>query len=168
MTMTKPKRAAFLTFLAGTLIAAGVAPAAAKKPSPPAPEPVPTPACESPTTLSGTGGLNLECAWAPTDEGVSTGTVAIDVIAGEVSYLVIAVRDSSPGDYCTGPTIWNTKPLGSEFSVTFDLDGYWDSPTDWCGTDRTDTNGDPLFVSVYARVKRGTVLEVTIDPPQAP
>jgi len=166
MTMTKLKRTAFLTFLAGTLIAASVAPAAAKKPSPPAPEPVP--ACETATTLSGTGGLNLECAWTPDNSGVSTGTVSVDVKEGEVSYLVIAVRDSSPGDYCTGPTIWNTKPLGSEFSVTFDLDGYWYSPTDWCGTDRTDTNGEPLFVSVYARVKKGTALEVTLDPPQNP
>ena len=136
------------------------------EPPPPAEEP----ACETvnPLPFERTT-VQFDCAWTPMDDGSSRGTVAVDVVEGEVAYLVIAVRDSSPGDYCLDPVIWDGKGLGSHFEASFDLvrgtDSYWLHPTNWCG-DREDLNLDPLTVTVNARVKRDAVLQVTLDPPQ--
>lgn len=137
---------------------------------PPLPEEEPACTTVNPRPFERTTVL-FDCAWTPIDGGSSRGTVAVDVVEGEVAYLVIAVRDSSPGDYCLEPAIWDGKGLGTHFEASFDLvrgaESYWLHPTNWCG-DREDLNGDPLTVTVNARVKRNTVLEVTLEPPQTP
>jgi hypothetical protein len=163
--MTGRRYAVTLAGLTMALLVAGIAPAAAKpKPSP---EPDPEPVCAAVTTLSGPGGVELECAWTPEAQGVE-GTVAVDA-TGEVASLAIAVRDSAPGDYCYLNT-WD-KPQQTEFAAPFDLvrgtESYWESPANWCG-DRADLNGAPVTVSVYARVKRGTDVHVVLEPPPVP
>lgn len=137
------------------------------EPPPPAEEP----ACEAVNLLPFDGTtVQFDCAWTPEADGSPIGTIDVDAV-GEVAYLVIAVRDSSPGDYCLDPVIWDGKGLGSHFEASFDLvrgtDSYWLHPTNWCG-DREDLNGDPLTVTVNARVKRNTDLAITLDPPQIP
>jgi hypothetical protein len=137
------------------------------EPPPPAEEPV----CETVNLLPfERTWVQFDCAWTPDDDGSPIGTVGVEA-DGEVVYLVIAVRDSSPGDYCLDPVIWDGKGLGTHFEASFDLvrgiESYWLHPTNWCG-DREDLNGDPLTVTVNARVKRNTDLTVTLDPSQIP
>ena len=148
--------------------------APAKKPVPTVPEepqPVEELVCETvnPVPFEKTT-VRFDCAWTPEDDGSGVGTIGVHA-DGEVAYLVIAVRDSSPGDYCLEPVIWDGKGLGTHFEASFDLvrdtDSYWLHPMNWCG-DREDLNGDPLTVTVNARVKRDTDLEVTLHPPRRP
>jgi hypothetical protein len=158
-----------LVLITGLTVAA---PAAAKpgKPKPP-PDPHPEPTtlvCDTVTTLSGNGGLTLECEWTPANTGATFATVTVEAIGGSLSYLAIAVRDSSPGDYCYLAN-WD-KPSETSYTASFDLvsDGtsYWASNGNWCG-EREDLNGAPLTVTVSTRVKRGTQVVVTLDPPQS-
>jgi hypothetical protein len=163
------------TFMAFSLITALAiaAPAAAKpgKPKPP-PEPDPEPTaliCDMVTTFSGSGGLTLECDWTPAaDTGATLGTVTVEAIGGTFSYLAIAVRDSAPGDYCYLAN-WN-KPTETSYTASLDLvregSSYWASDGNWCGA-REDLNGAPLTITVSTRVKRGTQVVVTLDPPQS-
>jgi hypothetical protein len=129
--------------------------------------------CATLTTLSGTGSLGFECDWTPRNNGATTGTVTVTVISGEVSRVVLFVRDSSPGDICVLEQWW--KATGTVFEASFPLaDGpetYWNQGgTNWCepfdpvAGQRTDLNGDPLHVRVNVRAKKGTVVEVTLSP----
>jgi len=159
------KLAMVVTLALVTTLTMAVAPAVAKKGGKPAPDP----ACIATTELSGAGNLGLSCDWTPSNTG-EPGRVVVEVIKGRVAYLAIAVRDSSPGDYCAGPILWGSRyGPGATFEATFDLVGagstYWDAPVDWCGTARSDQNGQPLAVTVHARVKKGTQLQITLDPP---
>jgi len=58
-------------------------------------------ACRDQFTVNGGREQVLfECDWTPQDDGSSTGTIAVTKVSGEVSGLVVMVRDSSPGDLC--------------------------------------------------------------------
>lgn len=129
--------------------------------------------CATLTTLSGTGSLGFECDWTPKNDGPTTGTVTVTVISGEVSRVVVFVRDSAPGDICVLEQ-WD-KATGTVFEASFPLkDGrgtYWDQGgTNWCepfdpvAGQRTDLNGDPLHLRVNVRAKKGTVIEVSLSP----
>jgi hypothetical protein len=108
------------------------------------PEPSTIEACPT-GTFTVPGGreeVTFECKWTPQDNGLegngpSTGTIAVTKVSGEVSRLVVMVRDSSPGDLCEltwpGKTSrgWEwyqgplTGPLGLTFPLTDDRGTYW-------------------------------------------
>jgi hypothetical protein len=135
--------------------------------------PTTVPLCEAefPVTESREQVL-FECDWAPVNDGAPQGIVTI---SGEVSRVVVMVRDSSPGDLCElswpGKTSrgwkWYDGRLTGDLDLTFPLTDtrgtYWDFDyTDnngnpvtgstgehWCGPDRwDDLNGDPLHLFV--------------------
>jgi hypothetical protein len=128
-------------------------------------------------TIEGAGSETFECDWSPAyDASRQSGTVNVTVDAGEVSRLVVFVRDSNPGDICVLKE-WD-RPSSNSFEVSFPLvlgdETYWQHATNWCsrfdpvaGT-RDDLNGDPLHLSVNVRGKKGTSVEVTLTPGQAP
>jgi hypothetical protein len=160
----------------------------------PTPEPPAVQPCEpGVTTLSGNGWLEFECDWTPKETDIpATGMVTVTKIgpSGEVSHVVIAVRDSAPGDICGWVTF--DKPDGDVFEASFPLSDargtYWgytnpldtnEPPTEyvgehWCerydpiAGPRTDLNGEPLSVVVNARVKKGTVIQISLTPDQEP
>ncbi len=151
-------------------------PAAAKKGSIPGPpDDEPTQPCETVTTLSGRGSLGFGCDWTPLESG-ATGTVTVTEISGDVSRVVVFVRDSAPGDICVLEQ-WD-KATGTVFSAQFDLvvgdQNYWEGATHWCeqfdpiAGPREDLNGKPLHVQVGVRGKRGTVVAVSLSPGQVP
>ena len=92
---------------------------------PPTPQP-----CEDQFTVNGGREQVLfECDWTPQGDGPSTGTIAVTKVSGEVSGLVVMVRDSSPGDLCElswpGMTSrgweWYQGPLTDALDLTFPL-----------------------------------------------
>jgi hypothetical protein len=124
------------------------------------PEPSTIEACPT-GTFAVTGGQEqvlFECEWTPQGNGPSTGTIAVIKVSGEVSHLVVMVRDSSPGDLCElswpGKTSrgweWYQGPLTGALDLTFPLTDnrgtYWNfvytdndgedvasSGEHWCG-----------------------------------
>lgn len=142
-------------------------------------DPDPLQPCPAEFTLSGTGGIGLECDWEPefVDGDVDGVVTVTDTGTGEVSRLVVAVRDSSPGDYCPltadpDPGVndypwyeapFDTNPLTLTFDLTSAEDSYWEGKTNWCGN-RYDSNGDPLHLLVTARTKKGGSITVTLYP----
>ncbi len=160
-------------------------------PEPPAANP-----CPDPIELSGSRVL-FECDWAPTNDGATDGIVTVTMNpGGEVSHLVVMVRDSSPGDLCelswegkTTDEQWFVGPLDvSPLVLTFALDDerddsywfydwnaddgvethgeHWCEPYDPVVGQRTDLNGDPLHLAVSMRAKKGTVVEIALVPSQ--
>lgn len=163
--MRNGSRSLCLAASAIVIACSAVGPAYAK-PGKPAPYPDREPVCETITTLHGSL-VKSECAWTPVaGDGVGPGSVSVEA-TGAIAYLVIAVRDSAPGDYCYLQT-WD-EPSQTRIDASFDLarsnGSYWESPANWCGA-REDLNGAPLTVTVSARVKRGTVVRITLDPAQ--
>lgn len=138
-------------------------------------EPAVAQPCETVTTLRGTGNLGFDCDWTPEESSAATGTVTVTVTSGEVSRVVVFVRDSAPGDICVLKE-WD-KATGTAFEASFPLvderGTYWDNGTNWCEPfdpivgQRSDLNGDPLHVRVGVRAKKGTVVEVSLFPGQA-
>ena len=141
-------------------------------------EPAVAQPCETVTTLLGTGNLGFDCDWTPEESIATTGTVTVTVPSGEVSRVVVFVRDSAPGDICVLKE-WD-KATGTVFEASFPLvdevggrGTYWDNGTNWCEPfdpivgQRSDLNGDPLHVRVGVRAKKGTVVEVSLSPGQA-
>jgi hypothetical protein len=137
--------------------------------------------CETVTSLTVTNGQHgFECEWTPEFSSNETGTVTVETVSGEITRLVIFVRDSSPGDICVLNQL--DKPIASVVEATFPLvddEGvsYWDSPTHWCerfdpvAGQRTDLNGDPLHLRINFRAKRGTDAStevlISLSPGQA-
>ncbi len=142
--------------------------------TPPPDEPAVAQPCETVTTLRGTGNLGFDCDWTPKEDGVTTGTVTVTVTSGEVSRVVVFVRDSAPGDICVLKQ-WD-KATGTVFEASFPLvderGTYWDNGTNWCEPfdpivgQRSDLNGEPLHVRVNVRAKKGTDVEVSLSPGQ--
>jgi hypothetical protein len=79
--------------------------------------------------IGGREQVAFECEWAPQGNDPSTGTIAVIKVSGEVSHLVVMVRDSSPGDLCElswpGKTSrgweWYQGPLTGALDLTFPL-----------------------------------------------
>jgi hypothetical protein len=107
--------------------------------SPTIPEPPTLQPCENQFTV--TGGreqVTSECEWTPQGSGPSTGTIAVTKMSGEVSRLIVMVRDSSPGDFCdlywpekpSRGSEWYDGPLTGDLELTFPLNDdrgtYWD------------------------------------------
>jgi hypothetical protein len=132
------------------------------------------PLCDNIPLLGGPGRTSFECVWTP-DEPTNIaenleGTVTVDVTDGEVSGLVVSVRDSAPGDICVLMQEWPDQ-LGPVFTTTFPLadvargTNYWDfGGTHWCepydpiAGPREDLNGKPLHVNVGFVGKKNTVV----------
>lgn len=129
--------------------------------------------CEAQLVLGSSGVTRFDCDWSPTFATAATsGVINVSTVSGELTHLVVFVRDSSPGDICVLEQ--RKRPIAPEFEASFPLrvgdESYWDTPTHWCsrfdpvdGT-RADLNGDPLHLSVSIRAKRGTVVEVSLTP----
>jgi hypothetical protein len=110
--------------------------------SPTIPEPPALQPCEDQFTV--TGGREqvvFECDWILPDEApdaVVDGVVTVHLDEGEVSGLVVMVRDSSPGDFCdlywpekpSRGSEWYDGPLTGDLELTFPLNDdrgtYWD------------------------------------------
>jgi len=126
---------------------------------PPITQPCPT----DPIALTAGQGF-FECDWTPEVSSDGMGTVTVETVSGEVTRLVIMVRDSSPGDICVIEQLG--KPIASVVEATFKLvyegENYWDSPIHWCERldtvdgQREDFNGEPLHLRVNFRGKRDT------------
>jgi hypothetical protein len=128
------------------------------------------------------GFVGFDCDWTPENDGAETGVVNVATLKGEVTRLVIFVRDSSPGDICVLEQL--DKPIGSpvvsSFPMVFDSDpsvagfeeNYWDSKTNWCerfdpiAGQREDLNGEPLHLTVNVRGKPGTEVLISLSPGQ--
>lgn len=131
-----------------------------------------TPCPSGPISIGGSARTLFECDWEPTQAGSgSDGTIRIQE-NGQVSLLVVAVRDSSPGDFCSlspSSDAWYSGPIDGSLTLTFDLIGssgsYWEQKQNWCG-DRADLNGDPLHLMVNLRAKKGGSVTVTLEPQQ--
>lgn len=182
--MNKKIKALLIAALVFALMATVASTALAKKPDNPGNKPTTTtttePAvaqpCETITTLSSSQ-LQFGCDWTPESTAATTGIVQVTEISGEVSHVVMFVRDSDPGDICVLEQL--NKPTGTVFQASFPLihegQTYWEhGGTNWCSPfdpiagDRHDSNGEPLHVSVSVRVRKGTVVEVSLVPGQAP
>jgi len=112
------------------------------KPEEPTTEPPTLSPCLDSETFSGSGVHRFECDWTPSDPGTDNpeGVIRVEKQgSGEVSHLVVMVRDSSPGDICEldweGKTIedseWYVGPLTSDLDLTFPLSDddrgtYWE------------------------------------------
>jgi hypothetical protein len=137
---------------------------------PPITQPCPT----VPIALSTTGQQGFECDWTPEVSSDGMGTVTVETVSGEVTRLVIMVRDSSPGDICVIEQLG--KPIASVVEATFPMvyeaENYWDSPIHWCESfdpvagQREDFNGEPLHLRVNFRGKRGTEVLISLSPGQ--
>lgn len=136
-----------------------------------APPVVPSCAEIPPIEVTKGGYFGIECEWTPAyDEAATWGSVTATVTKGSVSWLVMLVRDSNPGDICLLEE-WD-KPSAAELEASFPLvlgsDTYWDVGEKWCSGVasgfRDDLNGDPLNLVVNLRGKRGTVVEVSLTP----
>ena len=143
-------------------------------------EPPGIPSCAAVTNLEGTG-ASMTCLWTPdpgSGEIPSTGLVTVETTSGELSNLVIWVRDDEPGDICVLDQLH--KPGTGTFVASFPLatasESYWDEPVHWCsrfdpspGT-RDDPNGEPLHleVSFDTRANRVASVIVTLEPGQDP
>lgn len=173
------KRMFTLCLALATAVALAVPASAAKggKPGPPDESPTIQP-CPTVNTLPASGQVGFECEWTPVNDGSTRGTVTVATTnadeGGEMTRLVIFVRDSSPGDICVLEQL--DKPIPLEVVASFDLtrngDTYWDRPTDWCEglegvPDRDDLNGEPLHLRVNVRGKRGTTVQISLSPGQA-
>lgn len=172
------KRISMVVLVVGLTLALAV-PALAKRPGKPEPpdDPPDVAPCEAATLVAGSGGLEFECDWSPdATAGLAEGTISVEVVKGEISHLVLVVRDSSPGDICLLEGEWSELPLvagdavAASFPLVYEGEGYWDHPVHWCaqfdpvdGT-REDLNGEPLHLLVSMRVKRDTRVEVTLTP----
>lgn len=137
----------------------------------------------------------FECDWAPTSDGPTDGIVTVTMNpGGEVSHLVVMVRDSSPGDLCelswdgkATDEQWFVGPLHGDLELSFPLvdstrgrywdywheaDELWYTGEHWCEPydpvvgQRTDLNGDPLHLAVSMRAKKDTVVTVSLIPVQ--
>jgi hypothetical protein len=169
------KRLVVLLFALGMTMLTATAPVAAKgKPVKP-----PEPAIEScasipPIKVTKGGYTGIECEWTPAHDAVApSGKVEVKTLLGEISWVVVVVRDSNPGDICVLES-WD-RPSGvvaALFPLVDGAESYWDSSTHWCsrfdGDDyiRDDPNGDPLNLVVNVQGKRGAVVEVTLTPGQ--
>jgi hypothetical protein len=134
--------------------------------------------CETITPKNGTNELlEFRCDWTPENTGAVSGTIQVEKIKGEVSDVVMFVRDANPGDVCVLEQL--RRPTGTLFEVSFPLvhegQTYWEQGgTHWCAQfdgvtgERYDSNGDPLHVWVNVRVKKDTVVEISLFPGQAP
>ncbi len=132
--------------------------------------------CETITTLGGTGQWSFGCDWTPANTEASIGTIQIRAINGDVSRVVVFVRDSDPGDIClleqwdkpTSDLIEASFPLVYKNGETYWTQGgtHWCTPFDPAVGERTDLNGSLLHVDVSVRGKKGTVVEVTLTPGQ--
>ena len=138
------------------------------------------PPCATVTNLEGAG-AGMTCLWTPdpgSGEAPSTGLVTVETTSGELSNLVIWVRDDEPGDICVLDQL--RKPGTGTFVASFPLmtasESYWDEPVHWCsrfdpspGT-RDDLNGEPLHVEVSfdTRANRVASVVVTLEPGQDP
>lgn len=140
------------------------------------PEPPVVESCGAipPIEVAKGGFVGIECDWIPTvQEAGTTGKVTVKV-DGEISWLVVVVRDSNPGDICVLRE-WD-RPSAAEFEASFPLvangETYWESPDNWCtwlvSGFRDDLNGDALNVVVNLRGRKGTTAEVSLTPAQAP
>ncbi len=151
-------------------------PGSAKPPEgkgkPPA-EPPTTATCGTITLIGASGSSTFECDWTP--ENTSTpGLVTVETISGDVTRLLVLVRDSSPGDICVFEQ-WD-RPVATEFEATVplstDTESYWESPEHWCSRFdgvpgvREDLNGKPLHLRIDLRAKKGTEVRVTLSPGQ--
>ncbi len=144
----------------------------------PLPPPVAGQPCETITPRGGTNELlEFRCDWTPENTGALSGTVQVEKIKGEVSNVVMFVRDSDPGHVCVLEQLH--RPTGTVFEASFPLvhegQNYWEhGGTHWCAQfagvvgERYDSNGDPLHVWVNVRVKKDTVVKVSLFPGQAP
>jgi len=138
-------------------------------------EPSVTQPCETITPLGDTGTFSVNCDWTPENTGAAEGTVTVTATSGEISRVVVWVRDSDPGDICVLEQ-WQ-KATGTVFEASFPLKDapgtYWDNGTNWCEPfdpivgQRDDLNGKPLHVRVYVRAKKGTEVKVSLSPVQA-
>jgi hypothetical protein len=136
------------------------------------------PPCATVTNLQGAG-AGMTCLWTP-DRGLgeipSTGLVTVETTSGELSSLVIWVRDDEPGDICVLEQL--RKPGTGTFVASFPLatgsESYWGEPTHWCSRFdpapgiRDDLNGEPLHVEVSfdTRANRVASVVVTLEPGQ--
>jgi hypothetical protein len=153
----KKLRPLLIAALVFVLMATVASTALAKKPDNPGKpttttttEPAVAQPCKTITTLSGSSQLQVQCDWTPERTAATTGIVQVTEISGEVSHVVMFVRDSDPGDICVLEQM--NRPTGTVFIAG----------------DRYDSNGEPLLVLVSVRVKKGTVVEVSLVPGQAP
>ena len=143
-------------------------------------EPPSIPSCATVTNLTGAG-AGMTCLWTPdrgSGETPSTGLVTVETTSGELSGLVIWVRDSAPGDICVLEQLH--KPGTGTFVASFPLatgsESYWDEPVHWCSRfdpifgERDDLNGEPLHlgVSFDTRANRVADVVVTLEPGQDP
>ncbi len=137
------------------------------------------PLCETVTYLSGSRSAGMTCLWTPERGSGATptaGRVTVETTSGELSDLVIWVRDAEPGDICVLEQLH--RPGAGNFAASFPLtalfESYWDEPTHWCrrfdpamGV-RDDPNGAPLHLEVSFQTKRGAAVVVALDPQQDP
>ena len=145
-------------------------------PTEPPPEPPATQQCDTITTREGS--VQLNCEWTPENEGATFGTVKVEAVSGEISKVAVWVLDDFPGDICVFDEWNNAKTMDKVFEVQFPFvnDGgetYWGNGTHWCAQfddarveALADLNGDPLHVRVNLRVRKGTVVNVTLTPAQ--
>lgn len=137
-------------------------------------EPPMIPSCDEipPIVVTQGGYFGIECEWTPAFDGEAPAGTVTATATGSVSWLVMVVRDSNPGDICVLEE-WD-RPSASVLEASFPLvsgnESYWESPVHWCsrfdgaaGT-RDDLNGEPLNVVVNLRGKKGTIVEVSLDP----
>ena len=147
-------------------------------------EPPSIPSCATVTNLEGAG-AGMTCLWTPdrgSGETPTSGRVTVETTSGELSRLVIWVRDSAPGDICVLEQLH--KPGTGTFVASFrlvtgdpdELVSYWDEPVHWCSHfdpifgERDDPNGEPLHlgVSFDTRANRVATVVVTLEPGQDP
>jgi hypothetical protein len=144
----------------------------------PPPEPPLTQPCDTIKTLEASGQSTFFCEWTPENLGATSGTVTVEAISGEVSGVVVWVLDSFPGSICVLNQWSNAKTnetvLVSEFPLVYEDETYWEDGTNWCAPfdlarvePLPDLNGDPLSVKVNFRVKKDTVVEISLTPGQA-
>jgi hypothetical protein len=123
--------------------------------------------------LSGTGQQGFECHWTPEVSSDEMGTVTVETVSGEITRLVIFVRDSSPGDICVLEQDTLGPLVESSFPLIYEGENYWESPIHWCerfdpvAGQREDLNGEPLHLRVNFRGKRGTEVLISLSPGQA-
>ncbi len=155
---------------------------------PPTTEPPTIDPCKTTTRLEGS--VRFDCEWTPKDTGTD-GTVTVEVIRGEISKVAVWVLDDFPGDICVLNQWNNAKTKDNVFKVDVplvnaEIETYWENTRDlhhgvfhaengahWCAQfddnrvePLADLNGNPLHVAMNLRVRKGTVVEVTLTPAQ--
>ncbi len=156
----------------------------------PTTQPSPLEACTSEVIsgISATGRTEVECLWTPKNAGTIVGSVTVEADPGAISGVVVFVRDDSPGDICVLEQDWDGQ-TGPSYTASFDLaygdlpdpfaeyanqtywswDGpHWCYPQDGDSDMRDDSNGKDLHLHVSFRAKKGSTVDITLNPPQEP